>query len=70
MVEEMNSLVGSSLSSHITLDTAVDQDQDPDPSLGVVGAMGLGSPSMWSLTNEETYSTSIWDYNDPFFFDF
>lgn len=32
----------------------------------------VGSPnSMWpALTSEEDYTTSLWDYNDPFFFDF
>ncbi|KAE9606181.1 hypothetical protein Lal_00025541 [Lupinus albus] len=71
MVEEMNSFVGSNLSSQITLDQAA-LGQDPDPSLGVVGAVGLGSPSMWSFTNEDgyPYSASLWDYNDPSFFDF
>jgi len=31
----------------------------------------VGSPnSMWpALTSEEDYTTSLWDYNDPFFFD-
>ncbi|XP_027368517.1 ethylene-responsive transcription factor ABI4-like [Abrus precatorius] len=67
MVDGMNSVVGSvgsSLSSQVDVDATV----DPDPSL--VGTVGLGSPSMWSLTNEDDYSGSLWDYNDPFFFDF
>ncbi|XP_061351754.1 ethylene-responsive transcription factor ABI4-like [Gastrolobium bilobum] len=72
MVEGMNSLVGSvgsSLSSHHQIN--IDAPVDPNPSLGVVGTMGLASPSMWSLTIEEDYpAASPWDYNDPFFFDF
>ncbi|KAJ1401180.1 DNA-binding domain superfamily [Sesbania bispinosa] len=46
-------------------------DPDPTTSLGVVGTVGLGSPSIWPLTNEEDYPANcLWDYNDPFFFDF
>ncbi|KAJ1426351.1 DNA-binding domain superfamily [Sesbania bispinosa] len=45
-------------------------DPDPTTSLGVVGTVGLGSPSIWPLTNEEDYPACLWDYNDPFFFDF
>lgn len=72
MVEGINnSLVGSSNSqNNIDIDTPVDP--DPDPSL--VGTMGLGSPSsLWPLTSteEDIYpATGLWDYNDPFFFDF
>ncbi|KAK7320586.1 hypothetical protein VNO77_30206 [Canavalia gladiata] len=63
MVDGVNFLVGSvgsSLSS-----SQVDMDATVDP-----GTVSLGSPSMWSLTNEEDYPGGLWDYNDPFFFDF
>ncbi|KAL2317112.1 hypothetical protein Fmac_030988 [Flemingia macrophylla] len=40
-----------------------------DPDLSLMGTAGLESPSMWSLVNEEHYAGSLWDYNDPSFFD-
>ncbi|XP_061376592.1 ethylene-responsive transcription factor ABI4-like [Gastrolobium bilobum] len=67
MYEDMNSLVGSvgsSLSSSLILSA-------PEAQLGGAAAAGLGSPSsVWPLSAEEEYPSSLWDYNDPFFFDF
>nr|KYP73075.1 Ethylene-responsive transcription factor ABI4 [Cajanus cajan] len=41
-----------------------------DPDLSLMGTVGFGSPSIWSLANEEDYAGSLWDYSDPFLFDF
>ncbi|KAK7305895.1 hypothetical protein VNO77_43807 [Canavalia gladiata] len=67
MCEDVSTLVGSNLSSSLTLSA------DNGPQLGMVGTVGVGSPSMWPLSttdDDDEYPTSLWDYNDPFFFDF
>lgn len=64
LYDEINSLVGSvgpslSLSSQPGVAPA-----QPDQALSV----GLGSPSLWPLNDEDEYPPScIWDYGDPFF---
>ncbi|GMY08256.1 ethylene-responsive transcription factor ABI4 [Fagus crenata] len=72
MYNDINTLVGSvgsnlSLNNNNTTTQPVVAPVGPDP----VGAIGPGSPSMWPpLTNEEDYTPSLWDYGDPFLFDF
>ncbi|XP_004491058.1 uncharacterized protein [Cicer arietinum] len=53
---------GNVSSNQSNIDGTVDLDQ--------MGGGNIGSPSMWPLTSEEDYTTTLWDYNDPFFFDF
>ncbi|XP_054799884.1 ethylene-responsive transcription factor ABI4-like [Prosopis cineraria] len=68
MYDNTSSMVGSGLSSSsqtiITPQTAA-----LDPPVAA-GAVSVGSPSMWPMSNEEEYPSILWDYNDPFFFDF
>ena len=64
LYDEINSLVGSvgsslSLSSQPGVAPA-----PPDQAVSV----GLGSPSLWPLNDDDEYPPScIWDYGDPFF---
>lgn len=64
LYDEINSLagsVGSSLSLSSQSGVAPAQ---PDQSISV----GLGSPSLWPMNDEDEYPPScIWDYGDPFF---
>nr|ABS30430.1 SGR [Glycine max] len=63
VVEGVNSSVVGSVSSSMDASSV-------DPDLALVGTMGLGSSSpFWSMANEDDYTGSLWDYNDPFFFD-
>ncbi|KAK7385778.1 hypothetical protein VNO78_31633 [Psophocarpus tetragonolobus] len=63
-VEGVNSIVGSVGSS-----SQVNMDASLDPDLSLVETVALESSSLWSLATEDDYSGSLWDYNDPFFFD-
>ncbi|CAJ1971038.1 unnamed protein product [Sphenostylis stenocarpa] len=63
-VDGVNYVGGSAESSQVNMEASV------DPDLSLVGTVGLGSSSsLWSLVNENDYTGSLWDYNDPFFFD-
>ncbi|KAJ7959626.1 ethylene-responsive transcription factor ABI4 [Quillaja saponaria] len=72
LYDDVNSMVGSvgsilSLSSELTQPVVAPVASDP------VGVFRTGSPSlnMWGLSNEEDqYPPSIWDYGDPFLFEF
>lgn len=68
MYDDISSLViGSSLCSSQTIVAPAAEALDPT----VPVAVGVGSPSVWPMTtDEEEYPSSLWDYNDPFFFDF
>ena len=65
--DDINSLVGS-MGSTLSLTTqAAVAPPAPDP----ITTVGPGSPSVWPLTNDEEYPpTGLWDYGDPFLFDF
>lgn len=64
VVDGVDSAVGSGESSQVNMEASV------DPDLSLVGTVGLGSSSsVWPLASEADYSGSLWDYNDPFFFD-
>lgn len=60
-VDGVNSVVGSE---------EANMEASEDPDLSLVGTVGLGSSSsLWPLANDDDYSGSLWDYNDPIFFD-
>ncbi|XP_028803785.1 ethylene-responsive transcription factor ABI4-like [Neltuma alba] len=70
MYDDISSLLGSDL---ISSQTIITPQRAATLDLPVAaGAVSVGSPSMWSMTNdEEEYPPCLWDYNiDPFFFDF
>ncbi|KAI4306474.1 hypothetical protein L6164_029748 [Bauhinia variegata] len=70
MSDEMSSLVGSVDASLSCSQSAILAPAALDPSVAAAAA-APGSPLTWPLlTNEEEYPTSLWDYSDPFFFDF
>ncbi|KAI9110770.1 hypothetical protein K1719_018208 [Acacia pycnantha] len=75
MYDDISSLVGSGLSNSSSQSTILTPQwaaATMDLPVAAVGAGSLGSPSMWpTMTNEEEYYPScLWDYNDPFLFDF
>ncbi|KAK7372510.1 hypothetical protein VNO80_05891 [Phaseolus coccineus] len=64
VVDGVDSAVGSGESSQVSMEASV------DPDLSLVGTVELGSSSsVWPLASEDDYTGSLWDYNDPFFFD-
>ncbi|KAK3229572.1 hypothetical protein Dsin_001453 [Dipteronia sinensis] len=61
------SLAGSVSSTLSTTTTPVVASPCPAPNMTV----GPGSPSVWPLTNDEEYPPHcLWDYGDPFLYDF
>lgn len=65
--DEINSLAGS-MGSTLSLST---QTVVAPPAPDQITAVGHGSPTVWPLTNDEEYpTTGLWDYGDPFLFDF
>ncbi|KAJ7963943.1 ethylene-responsive transcription factor ABI4 [Quillaja saponaria] len=72
LYDDINSLLGS-VSSSLFPSTQLTQQVVAPVAVDPVGEVGLGSPSvsMWPLTSEEDqYPPNIWDYVDPFLFDF
>ncbi|KAF5738443.1 putative Integrase-type DNA-binding superfamily protein [Tripterygium wilfordii] len=76
--EDVNALVGSvtsslSISTGTTPQVPVVAPPAPGLDLGnPVVTMDPGSPAVWPLTNEYEYpsTSSLWDYEDPSWFDF